>query len=195
MKRMEGLLVVECRVRGWRWSEDGVVSVGVRDGRVGLVWPGLVPAGVVGRGVDVVPLGGVGLGDGCRGGAGLVPDSADRGLVGEVVAQLEAYCAGRLWAFSLPLEVAGSAFDGAVREVLMGIGCGERRGYGWVAAVLGRPGAARAVGGACGRNLLGLVVPCHRVVGGDGSLGGYRWGVGLKGALLEFEGGMAGGGS
>jgi methylated-DNA-[protein]-cysteine S-methyltransferase len=97
----------------------------------------------------------------------------------------------------LPLDLADRpAWDRAVLDAVRAIPRGEVRSYGQIARAIGRPGAARAVGGAVGRNPVALLVPCHRVVAGDGTLGGYGggwWGdherlLELKAALLEREG-------
>ena len=87
----------------------------------------------------------------------------------------------------LPLDVQGTAFQRMVWSELQRIPYGETRTYGQIAAALGRPNAARAVAGACASNPVPLVVPCHRVVRADGSLGGYRWGIPRKEALLRGE--------
>lgn len=82
---------------------------------------------------------------------------------------------------------SGTDFQGAVWEVLRQIPRGEVRRYGEVAALLGSPGASRAVGAACGRNAVALFVPCHRVVGASGALTGFAWGVDVKRSLLQRE--------
>ena len=87
----------------------------------------------------------------------------------------------------LPLDIRATAFQRRVWQALRAIPPGETRTYAEVARVIGRPGAARAVGAACARNPLALVIPCHRVVRGDGGLGGYAWGVGRKRRLLQRE--------
>lgn len=87
----------------------------------------------------------------------------------------------------LPLDVAGSPFARAVWNTLRGISYGETRSYAEVAQLIGRPGAARAVGTACASNPVAIVIPCHRVVRADGSGGGYRWGEDRKRALLARE--------
>lgn len=88
-----------------------------------------------------------------------------------------------------PLDVVATAFQWRVWEALTRIPAGETRSYAEVAAAIGAPRAARAVGRACGANRLALIVPCHRVVREDGSLGGWRWGVARKRRLLRTEGG------
>lgn len=86
-----------------------------------------------------------------------------------------------------PLDVAATAFQWRVWEALTRIPSGTTKSYGELAAELGKPGAARAIGQACGSNRLALLVPCHRIVREDGSLGGWRWGVERKRALLARE--------
>ncbi len=90
-------------------------------------------------------------------------------------------------AAELPLDVRGTAFQAAVWAALRRIPAGETRSYGEVAAELGRSSAVRAVASACARNPAALVTPCHRVVRSDGSLGGFRWGLEVKRALLLAE--------
>ena len=103
--------------------------------------------------------------------------------------ELQAYLQGRLHAFSVPLDLSsGTPFQQAVWQALLGIPCGQLRGYGALAAQLGRPAAARAVGAAVGRNPVSVIVPCHRVVGADGSLTGYAGVLERKQALLRLEG-------
>ncbi len=121
--------------------------------------------------------------------------------VGAVVRALEGALGGEPAALErlskLPLDLADRpAWDRAVLDAVRAIPRGEVRSYGQVARAIGRPGAARAVGGAVGRNPVAVLVPCHRVVAGDGTLGGYGggwWGdherlLELKAALLEREG-------
>jgi methylated-DNA-[protein]-cysteine S-methyltransferase len=102
-------------------------------------------------------------------------------------AQLEEYFAGTRTEFDLPLEPQGTAFQLEVWEQLRRIPFGTTITYGELARRVGRPGAARAVGQANGRNPLPIVVPCHRVVASDG-LGGYGGGLAVKRALLAGEG-------
>lgn len=85
------------------------------------------------------------------------------------------------------IDLVGTAFQKKVWDALMRIPRGQTRSYAEIANALGAPQAARAVAGACARNRLAVLVPCHRVVRGDGSLGGYRWGLPLKQQLLERE--------
>jgi AraC family transcriptional regulator of adaptative response/methylated-DNA-[protein]-cysteine methyltransferase len=85
------------------------------------------------------------------------------------------------------VDLIGTAFQKKVWDALMRIPAGETRSYAELAAQLGQPDAARAVASACARNKVAIVVPCHRVIRGDGSPGGYRWGLPLKQQLLERE--------
>lgn len=87
----------------------------------------------------------------------------------------------------VPLDLLGTAFQKKVWDALMKIPVGETRSYAQLAAELGQPSAARAVASACARNKVAVLVPCHRVVRGDGSPGGYRWGLPLKRKLLQRE--------
>lgn len=104
---------------------------------------------------------------------------------------LQAYFAGRASALpaDLPLDLqAGTAFQQAVWQALLRIPRGGTTSYGGIAADLGRPAAVRAVGAAVGRNPISILVPCHRVLGRDGSLTGYAGGLDRKTALLRLEG-------
>jgi methylated-DNA-[protein]-cysteine S-methyltransferase len=105
----------------------------------------------------------------------------------DALRQLEAYFGGRLTRFELPLGLEGTEFQRRVWYALLEIPYGETRSYGEIARRVGRPGAARAVGLANGRNPVSIVVPCHRVIGSDGSLTGYGGGLHRKGALLQLE--------
>ena len=91
---------------------------------------------------------------------------------------------------ALPLDVRATAFQWQVWQALAAIPPGETRTYGELAAELGKPKAARAVGRACATNPVSLVIPCHRAVGANGSLTGYRWGKERKRALLARERGQ-----
>ncbi|WP_144185171.1 methylated-DNA--[protein]-cysteine S-methyltransferase, partial [Elioraea rosea] len=112
-------------------------------------------------------------------------DATLAGHVQAVLAYLEAPRAG----LALPLDLQGTAFQKRVWDALRAIPPGETRTYSEVAASLGRPDAVRAVATACARNPTSLVVPCHRVIGKDGGLHGYRWGLARKRALLAAEAG------
>jgi AraC family transcriptional regulator of adaptative response/methylated-DNA-[protein]-cysteine methyltransferase len=111
-------------------------------------------------------------------------DEAMRPYLGAVLAQ----SAGETATFVLPIDVPGTPFQRQVWETLRAIPRGERRTYGEIAAELGNPKAARAVARACATNPAAVVIPCHRVVRGDGEAGGYRWGMERKEALLASEG-------
>lgn len=100
---------------------------------------------------------------------------------------LVAHVAGELPHLDLPLDVRATAFQRRVWEELRRIPYGETRSYSEVAAALGAPKSVRAVARACATNPASLVIPCHRVVGRDGTLTGYRWGVQRKKKLLDRE--------
>jgi methylated-DNA-[protein]-cysteine S-methyltransferase len=105
--------------------------------------------------------------------------------------QLDAYFAGRLHAFDLDVDLAAlPAFQQAVLQDLRTVPYGTTATYGELAQRIGRPGAARAVGGALNRNPVAIVVPCHRIVGAAGALTGYAGGLERKRALLELEGAL-----
>jgi methylated-DNA-[protein]-cysteine S-methyltransferase len=106
-----------------------------------------------------------------------------------VVTQLNEYFAGERTAFDLPLRQKGSAFEQAVWAELLTIPYGETASYGEIAARIGRPGMARAVGSANARNPIAIICPCHRVIGSDGSLTGYAGGLETKRSLLDLEAG------
>jgi methylated-DNA-[protein]-cysteine S-methyltransferase len=101
--------------------------------------------------------------------------------------QLEAYFAGELKEFTLDLRLNGTPFQRRVWDELRRIPYGETRSYGELAELLGAPRASRAVGLANGRNPVGVIVPCHRVIGADGRLTGYAGGLDRKRRLLDFE--------
>jgi methylated-DNA-[protein]-cysteine S-methyltransferase len=105
----------------------------------------------------------------------------------EVRRQLGEYFAGERCAFALPLAPAGDAFQRRVWQLLTRIPYGQTRSYGDLAHQLGDPTLAQAVGAANGRNPISVIVPCHRVVGADGSLVGYAGGLERKRRLLDLE--------
>ncbi|WP_431688603.1 methylated-DNA--[protein]-cysteine S-methyltransferase [Hahella sp. NBU794] len=105
----------------------------------------------------------------------------------EAARQLELYFAGQLQRFDLPLAPKGTAFQQEVWRALSDIESGRLSTYQQIANFLGRPRATRAVGAAVGRNPLSVIIPCHRVIGGNGSLTGYAGGLNRKQALLELE--------
>ena len=104
-----------------------------------------------------------------------------------VVDQLDSYFCGNLTRFDLPLDLVGTEFQLKVWRALRGIPYGETRAYGQIAKGLGQPGAARAVGLANNHNPVPIIVPCHRVIGADGSLTGYGGGLPRKRKLLDLE--------
>ncbi|MFD5860659.1 methylated-DNA--[protein]-cysteine S-methyltransferase [Streptomyces chartreusis] len=106
---------------------------------------------------------------------------------GEAEDQLKAYFAGELKEFTLELRMPGTPFQRSVWEQLKKIPYGETRSYGQLADALGNSGASRAVGLANGKNPIGIIVPCHRVVGASGGLTGYGGGLARKQRLLDFE--------
>jgi methylated-DNA-[protein]-cysteine S-methyltransferase len=117
------------------------------------------------------------------------PNSRARELLDSAVNEVEAYFAGSGQAFDLPVDLAGSPdWDRLVLSGVRAVPFGQVTSYGRVARRIGRAGAARAVGGSVGRNPVGLLIPCHRVIAGDGTLGGYggAW-FGTREALLEVK--------
>lgn len=107
--------------------------------------------------------------------------------VGPALAQLAEYAVGKRLTFDLPLAPGGTPFQQRVWAALCEIPLGETRNYGQLAAAIGQPSAARAVGAANGRNPLAVVVPCHRVIGAAGQLVGYAGGLSFKRRLLDHE--------
>lgn len=137
--------------------------------------------------------------------------NTENAVLNRAARELDAYFAGRLRTFSTPLALedppsgdesseltpsghavlSGTPFQREVWRGLLSIPYGERRSYAWLAEKIGRPGAYRAVGAANGRNPLAIVVPCHRVIGADGSLTGYGGGLEAKRWLLDHEAAQA----
>ncbi len=122
------------------------------------------------------------------------PDAAgwrtapDHPLLHQARQQLHAYFAGSTAAFTVPLDLrGGTAFQRAVWQALLAIPRGETLSYGALGQGIGKPAAVRAVGAAVGRNPISVIVPCHRVLGADGSLTGYAGGLPRKQALLALE--------
>lgn len=111
----------------------------------------------------------------------------DPGPFREVVRQLLAYFEGELRQFDLPIRLQGTDFQQVVWAALRALRLGERISYGELARRIGRPGASRAVGLANARNPIGIIVPCHRIIGAGGTLRGYGGGLGRKQWLLEHE--------
>ena len=121
------------------------------------------------------------------------PSGVRNAVLRRAISQLRAYAGRRRRAFTCPLDfraMQGSPFQRKVWKALLAIPFGQTRTYGEVARAVGRPGAARAVGSACGRNPVAIVVPCHRVIGSNGRLAGYSAGLTVKRRLLQLEGGQ-----
>jgi O-6-methylguanine DNA methyltransferase len=116
-------------------------------------------------------------------------EARDRAVLAAAREQLEAYFAGDLTEFDLPLAPVGTPFQQRVWSALVEIPFGETVSYGSLAIRLGRPGAARAVGLANGSNPISIIIPCHRVIGSDGRLTGYGGGIDRKAWLLDHEAG------
>lgn len=142
------------------------------------------PAGTLGISADGTGLTGIFL---CP---GRLPDGLreqETPLLREAEKQLGEYFAGTRRKFHLPLSLRGTPFQLAVWAALQAIPFGETRSYGQLAAMIGRPRACRAVGMANHANPVMIIVPCHRVIGADGSLTGYGGGLEMKRFLLELE--------
>ncbi|MFZ1948239.1 MAG: methylated-DNA--[protein]-cysteine S-methyltransferase [bacterium] len=170
-------------------EKAGMLTIAYRsaDTPLGTVWLGATPKGIFHlsvTGVDVGALEGLFAGRrdiGFRQGGALV-DKAAR--------ELARYFDGRERKFSVPVDLTGwSPFARRVWRAAARIPFGQTRSYAWVAERVGGANFARAVGGALGANPLPIVIPCHRVVGADGALGGYTGGLWVKRWLLEFESG------
>lgn len=133
----------------------------------------------------------------CNGGAvtgvmfahatGIVPSNDSSALLDLVFVQFTEFFAGSRRVFDFPIEPRGTAFQRAVWSELLAIPYGETRTYGQIAAAMGNPSACRAVGMACGRNPIAIIVPCHRVIGANGSLTGFAGGLSIKRSLLALE--------
>ena len=114
-------------------------------------------------------------------------ESLPNKLSNQTFKQIQEYLAGERRIFDLPFHMQGTDFQVKVWKALLDIPYGETRSYGQIAAVIGQPRASQAIGGAVGRNPLWILVPCHRVIGSDGSLTGYAGGLAMKKALLNIE--------
>jgi methylated-DNA-[protein]-cysteine S-methyltransferase len=126
---------------------------------------------------------------GGEGAPAIAPDWVpDGGALDGLVAELDAYFTGRLKVFSTPLAPQGTPFQRAVWDELQRIPYGETVSYGELARRLGNPKAVRAVGTANGSNPIAIIIPCHRVIGSNGSLVGYGGGLPIKQTLLALEG-------
>ena len=118
---------------------------------------------------------------------GHIPETRSCPIIDAAICQLREYAAGTRTDFDLPVAPTGTEFQQAVWQALQEIPYGETRSYGEIAAQIGRPKAARGVGGACNKNHILLLIPCHRVIGKNGSLTGFGAGLDLKEALLHLE--------
>jgi AraC family transcriptional regulator of adaptative response/methylated-DNA-[protein]-cysteine methyltransferase len=121
--------------------------------------------------------------------AGFLEDDAE---IGHITSQTIAFLEAPEGGLDLPLDVQGTAFQHRVWKALQNIPAGSTASYGEIGRQIGKPKAARAVAGACASNPIAVAIPCHRVVKSDGGLGGYRWGIERKRALLEREKNIAG---
>lgn len=130
---------------------------------------------------------GIGITDIFLYGAEKAPLNDETPLLQKAMRELREYFAGRRKDFDLPLSLHGTAFQLADWAALQTIPYGETRNYRQIAELIGSPKACRAVGGANNRNPVMIIVPCHRVIGTDGSLVGYGCGLGAKRFLLELE--------
>ncbi|HVA74090.1 MAG TPA: methylated-DNA--[protein]-cysteine S-methyltransferase [Acidimicrobiales bacterium] len=169
-------LDVDPRDTGRRWWDDVPVKVG--NARIGMV--------VVsdGEAITAIRFGH------SKSGKSPVAESwvRDRKAVREAAEQLAEYGAGNLKEFDLPLRPSGTEFQMKVWAELTAIPYGTTTSYGRVADAIGRRGSGRAVGAAVGSNPIGIVIPCHRVIGADGALTGFGGGLDNKVALLRREG-------
>ncbi|TAG37033.1 MAG: methylated-DNA--[protein]-cysteine S-methyltransferase [Polaromonas sp.] len=120
---------------------------------------------------------------------GVWPTDPSHPVLKQAMQQLTAYFAGQRTRFDLPLDLSGgTAFQQSVWQALLAIPPDATVSYGQISRCIGKPAAARAVGAAVGRNPVSIIVPCHRVMGADGSLTGYAGGLNRKTALLALEG-------
>ena len=119
------------------------------------------------------------------------PVDAKHPVLVKTATQLGEYFAGQRQVFDMPLDLSGgTTFQQAVWQALLAIAPGQTSSYGHVSKTIGNAAAVRAVGAAVGRNPISIIVPCHRVVGTDGSLTGYAGGLDRKTALLRLEGAL-----
>ena len=118
-------------------------------------------------------------------------DVEDAGSLAPAIAQLAEYFAGRRRELTVPVRLEGTEFQKKVWSALVAVGFGEAVSYGEIARRIGSPAAVRAVGAACGRNPIPVIIPCHRAIGSDGRLTGYRGGLDAKRWLLAHERGLA----
>ena len=114
-------------------------------------------------------------------------EQTDHPLLNQAAMELKEYFERSRTQFTFPMHAEGTAFQNAVWDALRKIPYGETMSYGEIANVIGNAKASRAVGMACNRNPIMIAVPCHRVVGANGSLTGYAYGTGIKQVLLDIE--------
>ena len=114
-------------------------------------------------------------------------------IIAAAIDQLNEYFAGQRREFDLPLNPPGTQFQHCVWQQLLTVKCGDTASYGAIATAIGKPTASRAVGAANGRNPISIIVPCHRIIGGSGSLTGYAGGLERKQWLLAHEKKVVGG--
>ena len=119
---------------------------------------------------------------------GAMVERGDDPILAATEQQLNAYFAGTLTRFTVPLDFQGTDFQKSVWAALLTIPFGETRSYGEIARQIGRPSASRAVGAANGRNPISIIAPCHRVIGSSGALTGFAGGLEAKAYLLGMEG-------
>ena len=115
-------------------------------------------------------------------------DFSSNQIVDDAASQVREYLAGDRKEFSVPLDMAGTEFQKKVWKALLTVGYGRTVSYKYIAEAVGNPKAVRAVGAANGKNPVGIIVPCHRIIGSDGSLTGYASGIWRKEWLLRLEG-------
>ena len=118
------------------------------------------------------------------------PRGTDK-IIEKACKELDAYFAGKLKSFTVPVRPEGTAFQVSAWKALQKIPYGATRSYGEQAKAIGKPKAVRAIGAANGRNPIPIIIPCHRVIGADGSLTGFGGGMKTKQFLLELEQGRA----
>ena len=108
-------------------------------------------------------------------------------LFDQWIAQLNEFLQGRARLLELPMDIRGTAFQCMVWDYLVRIPSGTLQSYTEVANGIGKPKAVRAVASACANNKIAIMIPCHRVIRGDGSLAGYKWGLARKRSLIDLE--------
>jgi methylated-DNA-[protein]-cysteine S-methyltransferase len=118
---------------------------------------------------------------------GAISEDAGHPVLADTERQLDAYFAGALTTFSVPLDFHGTVFQKNVWAALLTIPFGETRSYGEIARQIGQPNAVRAVGAANGKNPISIIAPCHRVIGTNGKLTGFAGGLEAKAFLLTLE--------